>query len=109
MVHHSNRGSQYLSSRYSEQLAKAGIAPSGGSKGNICDNALAERINGLYKAEVIHRRGLWGAKQAVELATLEWVTWFIHHRLMQPLSYLSPVEFEAYYHGQRASQAAINV
>ena len=74
LIHHSDRGSQYLSIRYSERLAEAGIEPSVGSKGDSYDNALAETINGLYKAEVIHRRGPWKTKQAVELATLEWVS-----------------------------------
>ena len=106
LVHHSDRGSQYLSIRYSERLAEAGIEPSVGSKGDSYDNALAETINGLYKAEVIHRRGPWKTKQAVELATLEWVAWFNHHRLMEPLSYIPPAEFEANYHRQRAGQAA---
>ena len=106
LVHHSDRGSQYLSIRYSERLAEAGIEPSVGSKGDSYDNALAETINGLYKAEVIHRRGPWKTKQAVELATLEWVAWFNHHRLMEPLGYLPPAEFEANYHRQRAGQAA---
>ena len=67
--------------------AEAGIEPSVGSQGDSYDNALAETINGLYKAEVIHRRGPWKAKQAVERATLEWVAWFNHHRLMEPLGY----------------------
>jgi len=107
LVHHSDRGSQYLSIRYSERLAEAGIEPSVGSKGDSYDNALAETINGLYKAEVIHRRGSWKTKQAVELATLEWVAWFNHHRLMGPLGYVPPAEFEANYHQQRAGQAAI--
>ncbi|MCZ8235627.1 MAG: IS3 family transposase [Inhella sp.] len=106
LTHHSDRGSQYLSIRYSERLAEAGIEPSVGSKGDSYDNALAETINGLYKAEVIHRRGTWKTKQAVELATLEWVAWFNHHRLMEPLGYLPPAEFEANYHRQRAGQAA---
>jgi len=74
LIHHSDRGSQYLSIRYSERLAEARIEPSVGSKGDSYDNALAETINGLYKAEVIHRRGPWKTKQAVELATLEWVS-----------------------------------
>ena len=106
LVHHSDRGSQYLSIRYSERLAEAGIQGSVGSKGDSYDNALAETINGLYKAEVIHRRGPWKTKQAVELATLEWVAWFNHHRLMEPLGYVPPAEFEANYHRQRAGQAA---
>jgi len=106
LTHHSDRGSQYLSIRYSERLAEAGIEPSVGSKGDSYDNALAETINGLYKAEVIHRRGPWKTKQAVELATLEWVSWFNHHRLMGPLGYVPPAEFEANYHRQRAGQTA---
>lgn len=106
LVHHSDRGSQYLSIRYSERLAEAGIEPSVGSKGDSYDNALAETINGLYKAEVIHRRGPWKTKQAVELATLEWVAWFNHHRLMGPLGHIPPAEFEANYHRQCAGQAA---
>jgi putative transposase len=106
LIHHSDRGSQYLSIRYSERLAEAGIEPSVGSKGDSYDNALAETINGLYKAEVIHRRGPWKTKQAVELATLEWVSWFNHHRLMGPLGNVPPVEFEANYHRQRAGQTA---
>ncbi len=97
---------QYLSIRYSERLAEAGIEPSVGSKGDSYDNALAETINGLYKAEIIHRRGPWKTKQAVELATLEWVSWFNHHRLMGPLGNVPPAEFEANYHQQRAGQAA---
>ena len=106
LIHHSDRGSQYLCIRYSERLAEAGIEPSVGSKGDSYDNALAETINGLYKAEVIHRRGPWKTKQAVELATLEWVSWFNHHRLMGPLGNVPPAEFEANYHQQRAGQAA---
>src|SRR5439155_5805554 len=82
LVHHSDRGSQYVSIRYSERLAEAGIEPSVGSKGDSYDNALAETINGLYKAELIHRRAPWKTKEAVELATLEWVSWFNHHRLL---------------------------
>lgn len=84
----------------------AGIEPSVGSRGDSYDNALAETINGLYKAEIIHRRGPWKTKQAVELATLEWVAWFNHHRLMGPLGHVPPAEFEANYHRQRAGQAA---
>jgi putative transposase len=79
LIHRSDRGSQYLSIRYGERLAEAGIEPSVGSKGDSYDNALAETINGLYKAEVIHRRVPWKTKQAVELATLELVSWFNHH------------------------------
>jgi transposase InsO family protein len=79
------RGSRYVSIRYSECLAEAGIEPSVGSKGDSYDNALAETVNGLYKAEVIHRRGPWKTAEAVELATLEWVAWFKHHRLLEPI------------------------
>ena len=78
LVHHSDRGSHYVSIRYSGRLAEAGIAPSVGSKGDRYDNALAETINGLYKAELIHRRGPWKTRESVELATLEWVSWFNH-------------------------------
>lgn len=106
LIHHSDRGSQYLSIRYSERLAEAGIEPSVGSKGDSYDNALAETINGLYKAEVIHRRGPWKTKQAVELATLEWVSWFNHHRLMGPLGNVPPAQFKANDQQQRAGQAA---
>ncbi|WP_121308166.1 IS3 family transposase [Paraburkholderia sp. BL17N1] len=84
LIHHSDRGSQYVSIRYSERLAEAGIEPSVGSRGDSYDNALAETINGLYKAELIHRR-TWKTRESVELATLEWVAWFNHHRLMEPL------------------------
>ena len=105
LVHHSDRGSQYVSIRYSERLAKAGVEPSVGSKGDSYDNALAETINGLYKAEMIHRRGPWKTKEAVELATLEWVSWFNNHRLLEPIGYIPPAEAEANYYRQLASQA----
>ena len=105
LVHHSDRGSQYVSIRYSERLAKAGVEPSVDSKGDSYDNALAETINGLYKAEMIHRRGPWKTKEAVELATLEWVAWFNHHRLLEPIGYIPPAEAEANYYRQLASQA----
>lgn len=97
---------QYLSIRYSERLAEAGIEPSVGSKGDNYENALTEPINGLYKAEVIHRRGPWKTKQAVELATLDWVACFNHHRLLGPLGHIPPAEFEANYHRYCAGQAA---
>jgi len=106
LIHHSDRGSQYVSIRYSERLAEAGIEPSVGSKGDSYDNALAETINGLYKAELIHRRAPWKTKEAVELATLEWVAWFNHHRLLEPIGYIPPAEAEANYYRQLASQAA---
>jgi putative transposase len=107
LIHHSDRGSQYVSIRYSERLAEAGIEPSVGSKGDSYDNALAETINGLYKAELIHRRGPWKTRESVELATLEWVSWFNHHRLLEPIGYIPPAEAEANYYRQLASQAAI--
>ncbi len=106
LIHHSDRGSQYVSIRYSERLAEAGIAPSVGSKGDSYDNALAETINGLYKAELIHRRGPWKTRESVELATLEWVCWFNHQRLMGPLGYIPPAEAEANYYRQLDRQAA---
>ncbi len=102
LVHHSDRGSQYVSIRYSERLAEAGIKPSVGSTGDSYDNALAETINGLYKAEIIHRRGPWKTREAVELATLEWVSWFNHHRLLEPIGYIPPAEAEANYWKQNA-------
>jgi len=105
LVHHSDRGSQYVSIRYSERLAEAGVEPSVGSKGDSYDNALAETINGLYKAELIHRRAPWKTKEAVELATLEWVSWFNNHRLLEPIGYTPPAEAEANYYRQLASQA----
>jgi transposase InsO family protein len=105
LIHHSDRGSQYVSIRYSERLAEAGIEPSVGSKGDSYDNALAETINGLYKAEVIHRRSAWKTIESVELATLEWVAWFNHHRLMEPLGYILPAEAEMNYYQQLGQQA----
>jgi putative transposase len=100
LIHHSDRGSQYVSIRYSERLAEAGIEPSVGSTGDSYDNALAETINGLYKAEVIRRRGPWRSADAVEWATLEWVSWFNNQRLMEPLGYIPPAEAEANYYRQ---------
>jgi transposase InsO family protein len=98
LVHHSDRGSQYVSIHYAERLAQAGIEPSVGSVGDSYDNALAESINGLYKAEVIHRRGPWRSLEAVEFATLEWVNWFNHRRLLQPIGNIPPAEAEALYY-----------
>ena len=105
LIHHSDRGSQYVSIRYSERLAEAGIEPSVGSKGDSYDNALAETINGLYKAELIHRRAPWKTRESVELATLEWVDWFNHQRLLEPIGYIPPAEAEANYYRQLASHA----
>ena len=90
---------QYVSIRYSERLAEAGIEPSVGSVGDSYDNALAETINGLYKAEVIHRRS-WPNREAVELATLEWVEWFNNRRLLEPIGNIPPAEAEAAYYQQ---------
>ena len=95
LVHHSDRGSQYVSIRYTERLAEAGIEPSVGSVGDSYDNALAESINALYKAEVIHCRGPWRNIEAVEFATLEWVDWFNHRRLLEPIGNIPPAEAEA--------------
>jgi transposase InsO family protein len=97
LVHHSDRGSQYLSIRYTERLADAGVEPSVGSVGDSYDNALAETINGLYKAEVIHRRGPWRSFEAVEFATLQWVDWFNNRRLLEPIGNIPPAEAEARY------------
>ena len=106
LIHHSDRGSQYVSIRYSERLAEAGIEPSVGSIGDSYDNALAETINGLYKAELIHRRAPWKTREAVELATLEWVSWFNHHRLLEPIGYIPPAEAEANYWRQQGQAIA---
>ena len=105
LIHHSDRGVQYVSIRYTERLKDAGIEPSVGSVGDSYDNALAETINGLYKAEVIHKRGPWRNLQAVELATLEWVDWFNHRRLFGPIGNIPPAEAEAAYYRQLAGSA----
>jgi putative transposase len=101
LVHHSDRGSQYVSIKYTERLAEAGIEPSVGSVGDSYDNALAETINGLYKAEVIHRRGPWRSCEAVEYATLEWVDWFNNRRLLEPIGNIPPAEAEERYYAMR--------
>jgi putative transposase len=98
LVHHSDRGVQYLSIRYTERLLNAGIEPSVGSRGDSYDNALAESVIGLFKTEVIRRRGPWRGFDDVEFATLEWVWWFNHQRLLEPLGYLPPAEFEEQFH-----------
>jgi transposase InsO family protein len=95
LIHHSDRGSQYLSMRYTERLAEADIVPSVGSVGDSYDNAMAESINGLFKAEVIHRRRSWKSCEQVELATLKWVTWFNTARLFEPIGNIPPAEAEA--------------
>jgi putative transposase len=97
LVHHSDRGSQYLSIRYTERLAEAGAVTSVGSRGDSYDNALAETIIGLYKTELIRRRGPWTGMDEVEYATLEWVDWFNHRRLLEPIGHVPPAEFEAAY------------
>jgi transposase InsO family protein len=97
LIHHNDQGSQYLSIRYSERLDEAGIIPSVGSVADSYDNALAETINGLYKAEVIHRKGPWRSADAVEFATMDWVSWFNNSRLLGSLGWIPPVEFEAAY------------
>jgi transposase InsO family protein len=97
LTHHSDRGSQYVSIRYSERLAEAGIEPSVGSRGDSYDNALAETINGLYKTELVHRRAPWKTKESLELATLQWVHWFNHHRLLGSIGHIPPAEAEANY------------
>ena len=100
LVHHSDRGSQYVSIRYTERLAEAGIELSVGSVGDSCDNALAETINGIYKTEVIHRCGPWCSFETVEMATLEWVDWFNNRRLLEPIGNIPPAEAETRYYAQ---------
>ena len=104
LIHHSDRGSQYVSIKYTERLAEAGIEPSVGSVGDSYDNALAETINGLYKAEVIHRRGPWRSFEAVEYATLEWVEWFNNKRLLAPIGNIPPAEAEERYYAMLDEQ-----
>ena len=98
LICHNDRGVQYLSIRYTERLADAGIEASVGSRGDSYDNALAETIIGLFKTEVIHHAGPWRGLEHVEYATLEWVSWYNTQRLMEPLGYLPPAEYEAQYH-----------
>jgi putative transposase len=105
VIHHSDRGSQYLSIRYTERLAEAGLESSVGSVGDSYDNALAETINGLYKTEIIHRRGPWRTVDDVEYATLEWVDWFNHRRLLEPIGNIPPAELELAYYRQLEESA----
>jgi putative transposase len=105
LVHHSDRGVQYLSIRYTERLAEAGIEPSVGSIGDSYDNALAESVIGLFKTEVIRRRGPWRSVEDVELATLEWVDWFNNRRLLEPIGYVPPAEHEEAYYSRQPAQA----
>jgi putative transposase len=100
LIHHSDRGVQYVSIRYTERLAEAGIEPSVGSVGDSYDNALAETVIGLFKTEVIHRRGPWRSFESVEFATLEWVDWFNNRRLLEPIGNIPPAEAEAAYYAQ---------
>jgi transposase InsO family protein len=107
LIHHSDRGGQYVSIRYTERLGAAGIEPSVGSVGDSYDNALAETIFGLFKAEVIWPNGPWKNLEEVEFATLEWVDWFNHRRLLEPIGDIPPAEFEAmYYEGQESPAMA---
>lgn len=111
LVHHSDRGVQYVSIRYSQRLAEAGIEPSAGTVGDSYDNAMAESVIGLYKTEVIRRGGPWRNLETVELATLEWVDWFNNRRLLEPIGYIPPVELEmAYYQSQQdqVTQVVLN-
>ena len=105
LIHHSDRGVQYLSIRYTERLTEAGIEPSVGSKGDSYDNALAESIIGLFKTEVIRRKGPWRNLEDVEFATLEWVWWFNNQRLLEPIGYIPPAEYEKEFYSAQTSQA----
>jgi transposase InsO family protein len=109
LVHHSDRGVQYLSIRYTERLAQAGIEPSVGSTGDSYDNALAETVIGLFKTEEIYRRGPWKGLEDVEFATLEWVAWYNGSRLLEPLGYVPPAEFEKAYHDRQATPVGLAV
>jgi putative transposase len=100
LIHHSDRGVQYVSFKYTERLAEAGIEPSVGSVGDAYDNALAETVIGLFKTEVIHRRGPWRSFEAVEFATLEWVDWYNNRRLLGSIGNIPPAEAEAAYYAQ---------
>ena len=97
LVHHSDRGGQYLAIRYTQRLAEAGAVASVGSRGDSFDNALAETIIGIYKTELIRQPGPWKGLDEVEYATLEWVDWFNHRRLLEPIGHVPPAEFEAAY------------
>ncbi len=110
LVHHSDRGVQYLAIRYTERLKDAGIAPSVGSVGDSYDNALAETINGLYKTEIIRRNGPWRNIEEVEFATLEWVDWFNNRRLLEPIGNSPPAEFEEmYFQSQKAPAMGVGL
>ena len=107
VIHHSDRGTQYTALRYTERLAEAAVVRSVGSVGDSYDNALAETINGLFKTEVIRRHGPWRSIDNVEYATLDWVDWFNNRRLLEPIGYVPPAEFEAAYYRRQASQAMV--
>ena len=107
LIHHSDRGSQYVSIKYTERLADAGIEPSVGSVGDSYDNALAETVIGLFKTEVIHRRGPWRSLEAVEFATLEWVDWFNNRRLLEPIGNIPPAEAEAHFYADTEEFAMV--
>jgi putative transposase len=105
LVHHSDRGVQYVSITYTERLAETGIAPSVGSVGDSYDNALAETVIGLFKTEVVRRQGPWRSLEAVEFATLDWVGWFNHRRLLEPIGFIPPAEAEAAFYAERENLA----
>lgn len=107
LVHHSDHGSQYLSIRYTERMADAGIEPSVGSVGDAYDNAMAESVIGLYKTEVIKKRGPWKNHQAVEFATLAWVDWFNNRRLLEPIGDIPPAELEQMYYKDKEAKAMV--
>ncbi len=107
LIHHSDRGVQYVSIRYTERLAEAGIVPSVGSVGDSYDNAMAETIIGLYKTELIYKEGPWKGVEQVELKTLDWVYWFNNRRLFEPIGNIPPVEYEASYYQQQKAQAMV--
>ena len=109
LVHHSDRGVQYVSIRYTERLAEAGIEPSVGSTGDSYDNALAETVIGLFKTEEIRRRGPWKGLEDVEFATLEWVAWYNGSRLLEPLGYVPPAEFEQAYQDRQTAPAELMI
>ena len=107
LIHHSDRGVQYLSIRYTERLAEAGIEPSVGSKGDSYDNALAESVIGLFKTEVIRQKGPWRGLEEVEFATLDWVCWYNKQRLLEPIGYIPPVELEQMYYLNQPASAMV--
>jgi len=107
LIHHSDRGAQYVSIRYSERLMQAGVEPSVGSTGDSYDNALAETINGLYKTELVRKKGPWKTVEALEWETLNWVHWFNQTRLLEPIGHIPPAEFEALH--ERSQQECLTV